>query len=299
MPLQQPPDDFAAALRRHQAGDLDAAEAAYRRLLEADPRHPDATHLLGVLDLQRGRPAEALAAIDRALALALGPGRAEFHGNRGVALRALGRLEEAAAAYREALRLDPDDPDAAANLGVALHELGRPAEARPHLEAALARDPGHVDALFGLANLLLTAGDAGRAVLLYRRARDRAPGRADILNNLAVALQAAGLQADALAAFAAAAAARPGDAGTRANLGEILAQQDRVEEAAEHFAAAARLRPREPHWPIRIAALCPAVFPDAAAIDRYRTGLEAVLDAHRAGLPLGSRSHPAHTKSRQ
>ena len=283
-----PPIDMSAALdqavRSHQAGDLDAAGAAYRRILAADPRHPDATHLLGVLDLQRGRPDAALDAIARAVAL--DPRRAAFRNNLGVALRAAGRLDEAAAAYREAHRLDPDDPDALANLGVALHDLGRPAEARPHLEAALARDPDHVDALFNLANLLLTAGAAGQAVPLYRRARDRAPGRADVLNNLAVALQAAGRQAEALDAFAAAVAARPADAAARANLGEILAQQDRVEEAAEEFAAAARLRPGDHHWPVRIAALCPAVFPDAAALDRYRIGLEAVLDAHRAGLPL-------------
>ena len=82
-------------------------------------------------------------------------------------------------------------------------------------------------------------------------------------------------------------AAGPSDPATHAGLGLALERQGRVEEAADAYAAAARLRPREPHWPIRIAALCPAVFPDVASIDRYRIKLEAALDAHRAGLALG------------
>ena len=40
--------------------DLDAAERGYRAALDAAPGHPYATHYLGVVDYQRGRPAEAL-----------------------------------------------------------------------------------------------------------------------------------------------------------------------------------------------------------------------------------------------
>jgi protein O-GlcNAc transferase len=278
-------DEFAEAARLHQAGDLDRAEAAYRRILAARPGHADAAHLLGVLEHQRGHHEAAAGRIGSAIARA--PGRADYRSNLGTVLRALGRLDEAVAAYREALRLAPDYPDALANLGVVFHDLGRLDEALPPFEAALRLDPDHVNAAFGLANLLVDLGQPGRAVPLYRRARSTAPGRADISDNLAAALTAAGDAQGGLAASRSAAEASPSDPATLAGLGRNLERLDRVEEAAEAYVAAARLLPGQGHWPVRIAALCPAVFPSTGAIDRYRIGLEAVLDAHRAGLRLG------------
>lgn len=279
------PGEFEDAARLHRAGDLDGAEVGYRRALASSPDHADSLHLLGVLEHQRGRHEPALGSILRAIALA--PGRADYRNNLGVVLRALGRLEEAAGAHREALRLAPAYPDALANLGVALHELGRIEEARPPLEAALRLKPDHVDAAFGLANLLLEAGEPDAAVPLYRRAHAPMPRRADILKNLGIALAAIGDSGGALAALRRAVEVDPADVPTLAGLGRALERMDRVEEAADAYAAVARLRPREGHWPLRIASLCPAIFPSAPAIDHYRIGLEAVLDAHRGGLALG------------
>ncbi len=56
----------------------------------------------------RGRPEEALDAIDRALARA--PAEAEYHLHRGNLLYRLARFEEAAAAFDRAAVLDPDNP---------------------------------------------------------------------------------------------------------------------------------------------------------------------------------------------
>ena len=58
--------------------------------------------------LKQGRPREALKAFDMAIRLA--PAALEGYGNRGVALRELGRLEEALAAEDRALRQRPDSP---------------------------------------------------------------------------------------------------------------------------------------------------------------------------------------------
>ncbi len=296
------PDDpesaaaFAAAGARHKAGDLDGAESAYLALLRRHPDHPGALHLLGVVEHQRGRHAEAAARIARAVEL--DPARASCRNNLGAALRALGRLGEAAEAFREALRLRPDYADALANLGVALHELGRPDEALAPLEAALRVDPDHVDALYNLGNLRHARGDPAGSIPLYERAHRSAPARADVLNNLGTALAAAGRHDEAADAYRRATGVDPRNAEAWANLGAALAGMDLVGEAAEAFAAAAGLRPGEGHWPIRIASLCPTVFPSARAIDRYRIGLEAVLDAHRAGVRLaapelaGSGLHP-------
>jgi tetratricopeptide (TPR) repeat protein len=58
------------------------------------------------------------------LALQFAPNWAEAHNLRGIVLEALGRAEEAIAAYREAIRLDPGFDDARQNLREATAEAG-------------------------------------------------------------------------------------------------------------------------------------------------------------------------------
>ena len=84
---------MASALTDHQAGRLDEAEQPYRQVLQLDPEHPDALHLLGVLSHQRGSHELAAELIGKAIAL---NGRVpSFHNNLGNALQALGRLDAA------------------------------------------------------------------------------------------------------------------------------------------------------------------------------------------------------------
>ena len=45
---------FGQALALHQAGRLTEAEPLYRKVLQAQPRHFDSLHLLGVIHYQRG-----------------------------------------------------------------------------------------------------------------------------------------------------------------------------------------------------------------------------------------------------
>ncbi|WP_172428735.1 tetratricopeptide repeat protein [Azospirillum brasilense] len=52
-------DALAAAVGHHQAGRLDAARPLYHSILRSQPGHPDALHLLGVLESQSGRPRAA------------------------------------------------------------------------------------------------------------------------------------------------------------------------------------------------------------------------------------------------
>jgi tetratricopeptide (TPR) repeat protein len=90
------------------------ADAFYPKLVETAPQSARAWYSLGVLHVARGRDAEALPAFDRAIAIF--PAYPEAFNNRGNVLVSLGRLEEAKASYREALRFDPGHQGAAASL---------------------------------------------------------------------------------------------------------------------------------------------------------------------------------------
>jgi protein O-GlcNAc transferase len=46
--------EIGAAVAIHRKGDIDAAEALYRRILDSEPDNVEALHLLGVITLQRG-----------------------------------------------------------------------------------------------------------------------------------------------------------------------------------------------------------------------------------------------------
>lgn len=89
----------------HHAGQLEAAEPHYRRLMLRQAGDPNLLHFYGLLCHQRGRSDEGVALIRRALKRA--PGYVDAHHNLGLVLTAMQRPAEAEAAYREALRIAP------------------------------------------------------------------------------------------------------------------------------------------------------------------------------------------------
>ncbi len=85
------------------------ALAAYRRVLEVQPDHLGALNECGGLNMRLGRPEAALASYERALGIAPA---VELHVNKGTALRALNRDDEALASFAAALALRPDCAEA-------------------------------------------------------------------------------------------------------------------------------------------------------------------------------------------
>jgi len=119
LPVPPPRPDTVAplanAVRLHRDGNLDAAGAAYQALLNANPGHADALHLLGLVRDAQGQAEQALALIAKAIARKSSP---RFFANQGVILGRIGRLDDAVAAHRQALALQPDYPEALNNLGM-------------------------------------------------------------------------------------------------------------------------------------------------------------------------------------
>src|SRR5438876_9790898 len=80
------------AIALHQKGGLAEAERLYLNILEAQPDHFDALHLLGIVRHQQGRDVEALELIGSALER--NPRSAEALSNYGSVLEQLGHHEE-------------------------------------------------------------------------------------------------------------------------------------------------------------------------------------------------------------
>lgn len=236
---------FVNGVRLHQSGRLAEAEAIYRQVLEAAPRHADCLHLLGVAATQKGRHEAALDLIGQAIAEK--SDAAPFHANLGTSLRALGRLQEAEAAYRRAIEIKPDYADAHNHLGTTLRDLGRPVEAEASYREALRLRPDYGDACNNLGNLLRETGRPAESETLYRQALRLIPPQhpkfAALLRNLAAALHDLDRDDEAEAACRAALQRDPGDADNHDTHANILRKLDQLDEAERAQTLALALDP--------------------------------------------------------
>ena len=136
---------------------LQQAEAIYRQILQVDPSHADALHLLGVIAHQVGQHDLAIRYISQAISQQ--SDNADFHSNLGNALHARGRLAEAVDRYQEAIRLKPDFAEAHHNLGVALEGQTQLQEAMVEYQEAIRLKPNYVEPHINLSELLLLHGN--------------------------------------------------------------------------------------------------------------------------------------------
>lgn len=241
MPTLTTDQALQIALAHHQARQLTEAEAIYRQILAADPRHADALHLLGVVAHQVGRNEVAVDLIRRAMALA--PAVSDYPSNLGEAYRALGQPDEAIAAYRQAIALKPACAEAHYNLGNALEDKGQIAEAIAAFRQAIALKPNYAEAHSNLGNVLKETGQLGEAIAAYRDAIAFMPSLAEAHSNLGTVLQAEGQMDQAIAAYRNAIALMPSFAEAHNNLASALIDKGNLDEAIAICRDAIALKP--------------------------------------------------------
>jgi predicted O-linked N-acetylglucosamine transferase (SPINDLY family) len=232
---------LAQAFSLHQAGRLADAEPIYRRIIEAQLRHFEALHHLGIIHYQRGEHIAAIRQIDAALKV--NPQVAAAHNNRGAALAGLGRLDEAIESYARAISLNPGYVDALFNRASALKDLERLDAALASYDLAIALAPGHAAALAKRGNVLCALQRFDEAVASYDRALAFKSDYGEAHNNRGVAL--AGLRRfdEALASYDRALALNPHDADALRNRGTARAELGRFADAVADYDRAIALKP--------------------------------------------------------
>jgi predicted O-linked N-acetylglucosamine transferase (SPINDLY family) len=232
------------ALQHHQAGRLREAETLYRQILQVQPQHPDALHLLGVLAHHVGQHEQAIRYIGQAIAL--DSRRPEFHNNLGEAYRATGKLAEAMTHYQRALALQPTYSDAHNNLGVTLQAQGHLDQAIAHYQRALALRSDYAEVHCNLGVALQAQGHLDQAIAHYQRALALRSDYAEVHCNLGVALQAQGHLDQAIAHYQRALALRPALADAHHNFANALREQGRLADAMAFHRKALEFRPEYP-----------------------------------------------------
>ena len=126
-----PAYQFQLGNKHYEEGKLEEAIAAYRRCLEAEPKHADACF------------------------------------NLGVALGDAERYDEASACMEEAVRTDPKRAEAYNSLGYLASRRREPQQAISYWEKAIALQPNYAHAHFSLGAMLLQTGDYARGFAEY------------------------------------------------------------------------------------------------------------------------------------
>ncbi len=234
-------DVLAAALQRHQSGQLDEAVGLYRQVLTQFPDSANALHLLGVALLALGRPAEAVEPLRRLAQLQAAVPVPQLL--LGDALRGVGRLEEAKTAYLYAVRLQPLLADAHAKLGLLLRAQNKNHKAFASLQRATDLEPTNAAHWKHLAEWHAHRGDYGNAIPCWQQALALQPEQVSLHLGLSSVLQDAGRFAEAEAAIRHALRLQPDAAAAQYGLGSLYEALGDKTQAEVAFRAALQLHP--------------------------------------------------------
>ena len=140
----------------------------------------------GVELRRQGKLDEAIA--EYRAAIKLRPSFAEAHNNLGEALHLQGKYEEAIAAFRDTIRVKADHANAHYNLAISLVAQERLDEALGEFREAIRKKPDHGRAYLGLGAVLEARRKPEEALAVYREAARQKPDDAYVQNALAKAL---------------------------------------------------------------------------------------------------------------
>ena len=280
-----PASELASAIELHKAGRLSEADELYRRILDRQPDHFDALHLLGVVSHQRGEHEEAVELIGRAIEN--DPAAFPALNNLGLAYQALNKLDAARGCFEKALSLQPGYFEAHKNLAAVLQSQGDLDTAAIELRKVLSLRPDFVDAHYNLGNVYRQQRKLDEAATCYRSALSLNPELAAAHFSLAQVLEQQGTVAEALAQYHEALAFDPRLAEAHSGLASVLQDQGLVDEAIASYRTALSLKPDyvEARWQMAMSRLALSYGPgddperfraefarDLAALDEWFTG---------------------------
>ncbi len=207
---------FTQAVQLHQAGKLDQAEQQYKALQVMLPNHDGLLTLMGILALQKQKPAQAVEYLQRSLeqnaenakacdslgaaylmlnqpeqalshttqATRLQPNNSEYRFNLAVILKKLERTEEAVKQYQKAIRLQPKAANARTNLGAIYCERAEWDEAKEQLKAALEIRADLIPARLNLARAYFATDELDLASEEFEKVLTAQPENPDALLGL-------------------------------------------------------------------------------------------------------------------
>jgi predicted Zn-dependent protease len=186
---------LAEASAKIGARDFTGAETVLGRLLQGDPKIPEAHNLMGVCEVELGTLDAAAASFRRAIELKPAYESAEL--NLASVLQKLGRQKDAEELLQSAIRRQSDFTAARIDLAKLLLADKQEAAALEQFEAVIAREPGQVFALGNAGLIFARRSDYAKAVERLSQAHALDPDSTPLALVLAEAQIRTGRQAEA------------------------------------------------------------------------------------------------------
>ncbi|MBI3223121.1 MAG: sulfotransferase [Nitrosomonadales bacterium] len=232
---------MAQANQLQSLGRLQEAEHWLQQILQRQPDHAYALHLLGVIAHQAGKNPLAVDLIERAIrsngSIAL------FHANLSEILRQLKRLDAAIAHGERAVALEPRMAMAHSNLGIAYSDRKDYQNAERCQQRALELDANFAPSLNNMGSIRREQKRHGEAIEWYRKAVAANPNYLEPLSNLGALLLEEDRDEEARATLSKALQINPNFAEAVCNMGGVNLAQERNDAAYACYQRALQLRP--------------------------------------------------------
>ena len=227
--------------RQTTAGDWAGVIAGVRQELSEMLAQPQFHNQRGIAMLLKGDPSRAELVFSHAAAL--DQDFAEAYCNRGVALQALNRLDEALGCYQDALLFQPNFQQALFNMGNTCRSLGRLDQARVCYTRALELKPDFVQAHLGLGEIAKESREYAQARTHFDQALSSDSSCVEAFQGLAETCQAEEKFEEAISAYRMVLTLQPGLADVWNLLGTVYHAQERLDEAESCYRRALALLP--------------------------------------------------------
>jgi len=243
-------DTLQRAASLHNQGDLESAEAIYRKVLEENPENQDALHLLGYLAFQLGFWEEGAKLIEEAIVHA--PNEVTFHRNLAQVYVHGGEINKAENAYRRALELKNDDPDLMNDLGNLLFNkekgLGGASlqEAMDFFAEAVRLGPDSAGYRLNYGNALRDNKQIDLARACYEKALQIDPKLIGALSNLGLICHMEREYEEAIGYFEKLLKIDPADSAALNNMGSVFVSKHQHDRGIEYFEKAVKCDPKNP-----------------------------------------------------
>ncbi|OGS90457.1 MAG: hypothetical protein A2Z95_04445 [Gallionellales bacterium GWA2_60_18] len=222
-------------------GRLQEAEQLLRQVLQNQPNHAFALHLLGIIAHQAGQREAAADLIRQAIRHKGKVGL--FHANLCEILRQLGQLDEAVAHGKRAVALEPQMAMAHCNLGIACFDRKDYTQAETCMKRALALQPNFAPALNYMGNIMRAQKRNDDAIAWYNKAIATHPNYPEPMNNLGALLLELARPEEAAAALERALQLNPDYAEALCNRGGVYLVQEQESAALDCYRRTLQLRP--------------------------------------------------------
>ena len=213
------------------------AERIAAEILKIDPHHARAQYILGCALTMQGRAGDAIAPLEAATR---GHEDPVIDTMLAIALRQVGRHEDAVSRLKLATERRPPNATAFNELGYLLVLMGRYDEATDVLSRGLEIAPTMPQLSIQLGYAHLSRRDCANAKFAFARALDVSPCSHDALFGMAKAYQELGENEEAAAYFRRYLTNRPDDSGAWLNLGHCLLELGQPDAGYECFRRVAR-----------------------------------------------------------